>query len=131
MFKVHISNDSTRVGLKQSDTFSYYNAGEVFEPEHCDENVLYTAIKTNSIPTLIGEFAYLFEDDDFIYAINDELGTILWYYHLDEQSFTISNNYWDIVTQIEPTVDDLDKQAIYEKLMLIKPFDQKTLSPWH
>jgi hypothetical protein len=129
MFSLLINNNKRIANnLKKRSGFNYYIAGEIFEPEKY-ENIeeLYKNINNKEeLEKLIGEFCILLEDEENIHIINDEIGTIKWFYYCKDDIFMVSNDFWEIVKFIEPTVNDIDKEAIYESLFLYNTFDGKT-----
>ena len=119
-----------RIGLRKIDNIYYYQAGEIFEPSKLNDiKRLYYILKNRNFSNLKdtkGEFAFFIEDSENIYVFVDEIGTIKWYYYYDENNFFISNNFWDIVKKLKPSIDDIDKKAIYEYILLNKAFDEKS-----
>ncbi|WP_187647904.1 hypothetical protein [Nitrosophilus labii] len=126
MFVLQIEKENVkRINLKEKDSFYFYNAGEIFEPD-IDIKEIYKRIKSENIKDFLGEFSYLFEDKENVYIINDELGSIKWFYFYDENSFLVSNNLWYLVKEKGLTTKDLDVLALYETLVMYFPLNNKT-----
>lgn len=128
MFKLIVEEGIVKINtLKKNKDFNYFIAGEIFEPKNYNIEKLYYDLKKNKkLPNLVGEFLCIIEDSDTIYVVNDEVGTIKWYYYYTDNTIMISNNYWEIVNFIEPSVDDINREAIYEQMLLTKTFDGST-----
>jgi len=124
------SNKIVRKNIYQEEGLYCFKAGEIFEPEPFNDcNKLLRTIESNSVQdlnSLMGEFSILIENDEKVYVINDEIGVIKWYYYNDNNMFILSNNFWEIVKIIQPAVDDIDKNVMYDYTMLSYAFDGKT-----
>jgi len=106
-------------------TCRYYIAGEVFEPNLSKEE-LYQFIKEGRASEFIGEYNILFEDEEDIYILADELGSIKWFYYFDGESFSISNNFWYLAKEFKLGVNDININSFYESILFYFPLNSKT-----
>ena len=118
-------NDILRINLKKEKDFFYYNAGEIFEPE-LKINEIYKKIMRNETSDFLGEYNYFFEDDENIYVLTDELGSIKWFYYKDKNKFFLSNNYWYIVNELRLGKKDIEISSFYESVLFYSPLNNKT-----
>jgi len=111
--------------LTKNQNFSYRLAGDIFNDNITIENI-YSSVKNQKKINLEGEFNLLLNDVDSIIFLNDELGCIKWFYHLDDERFIVSNDFWSIVKEIKATSSDINPEALYEILILGMPLENKT-----
>lgn len=113
-------------GLETRDSFNIYKAGEVFEPVLTDCQ-LYNGIKDKeNYSNMVGDFSFFFEDENFVYIINDELGTIKWFYSYDDSGIIVTPDFWRLAVERNVDVDDINNTAIYEIIMLGVPLSNNT-----
>ncbi|WP_415883466.1 hypothetical protein [Neptuniibacter sp. QD34_54] len=113
-------------GLKNFAGIQCYVAGEIFEPQINDIEVYKCLRDGVDVSDFVGDFSCLFEDDDFLYVINDELGTIKWFYSYVEGEFVISSDFWKVASELDVTVNDICKTSLYEIMLLGVPLKNRT-----
>ena len=119
--------------LKSNDfmvdkNIKYFIAGEIFEPESLGIYDIYTTLKEKKeLPTLSGEFNLCIEDDEKIYILTDTLATIKWYYTYSKNHFLVSNNFWFVLDKLGHGVEALNRNAIYESLIMGQSLDNETI----
>ena len=127
MFKIFIDKKENCIrGLQKGKNYNYYIAGEYFEPDITLDEILIFLKNNRKLPKLLGEFNLLIEIDKKIYVLTSEVNVIKWYYYKNNEKIIISNDFWEIVNYIKPTVEDINKDSIYESLMFGKAFNENT-----
>jgi len=83
----------------------------------------------NIIPQLKGEFfiVYYNFNSKKIYLANDKLGREPLFYFHDVDNFIISDDFWEIVNIIEPSISDIDIQSLKEFVIFCAPLSFKTI----
>jgi len=81
------------------------------------------------IKEIRGEFFAVFYDHNskMIYVGNDRLGRENVFYYYDKGDFVISDDFWKIMSIIEPRKSDIDVEAVKEFLVLDRPLFFKTI----
>lgn len=126
-FLVSNNNKIKNEGLTSSDGFQYHIAGDIFEPEISIEAIYELVSNGKTLPHLIGEFMLVIDDTESVYIISDEIATIKWYYYYDNEEFILSNNFWEIACIKDIGVDDINKNCIYEQLLLNQSLSNQTI----
>jgi asparagine synthase (glutamine-hydrolysing) len=62
-----------------------------------------------------------------IQIVNDRLGVETLFYFCGGGVFAFSDNFWELVNLIEPTMADIDVQSVKEFLLFIYPLFNKTI----
>ncbi len=116
----------TSNGLRPDAGFCFFQAGDIFEPQITPDQ-LYISLKNGKdLSSLIGDFSFFFEDESDVYFVNDELGTIKWFYALTEDGLVVSPDFWAVASDLNIDESFIKKDTIYEIILLGVPLSNKT-----
>lgn len=119
-------NNFWHKGMNAGTDFQYFMAGDIFEPTISISEVHSILKSDKEIPSLEGEFSLCIADDDTIYVINDEIGTLKWFYYYGDDGFILSNNFWEIADIKQLGLENLSDDAIYEYFIMLQSLQSKT-----
>jgi len=119
-----------RFNLNRESDIYYYRSGEIFEDEAFNNiEKLYGVLKNKKFSLFKefkGEYSFFIEDEDNIFIFSDEIGTIKWYYFYNQSNFIVSNNFWEIVKVIKPSINDINKSAVFEYILMNKSLNEES-----
>ncbi len=113
--------DGENLLFLKGDVFNYNDDKELFN------DIIQKG--TEIIPELKGEFFIIYYNinSNKIYIANDILGRERLYYFFYKNEFILSDDFWEIVNLIEPSISDVDVQSIKESVIFYHPLFYKTI----
>lgn len=105
----------------KGDVFNYNNEKELFNDIIQKDSEI--------IPKLKGEFFIIYYsiNSNKIYIANDILGRERLFYFFYKNEFILSDDFWEIINLIEPSMSDVDVQSIKEFPIFHYPLFYKTI----
>lgn len=104
--------------------------GEVYNYE--DEKDLINSIEKDGIKSVQefkGSFSLIYCDDESetLYIANNKSGRETLFYYDDKNDLIVSDDFWEIVNIIEPSMFDIDIQSVKESFTFFHPLFYKTI----
>ncbi len=113
--------DGQNLLFLKGKVFNYNEDKELFN------DIIHKGIEI--FPELKGEFFIIYYNinSNKIYIANDILGreTLFYFYHKND--FILSDDFWEVVNLIKPSISDVDVQSIKEFAIFIYPLFYKTI----
>lgn len=108
-----------------------YLKGFIYPQDYNQEDILnqYLNFGVDVFKEMDGEFIIFIYDRNkqSIFIINDKIGRVNLFVYRKNNSFILSDNFWEVVNLISPSVESLNKESLKEWLFLFFPLQNKTI----
>lgn len=124
------SNNADKLTVKDTGDVLFLR-GNLFEPGNGISGVEEKINKFgfDEVKNFDGEFSLIhyISSKKVINIGNDYLGRETFFYYFKNDLFIVSDNFWEIVNIIRPDESMIDKQGVFENIILQRPLEHKTI----